>query len=84
MELSRKSKVGQATIGRILSAEGNNAEIETIAKIAEAYGLEPWMLLIPGMDPGNPPVLQPASQEQRALWDRLRALGKDIAEMEKR
>lgn len=82
MELQRKAKVGQATVGRILNQEGGeNAKIETIAKIAKAYGLEGWQLLVAGMDPHNPPVIQPVSQAERALYDRLKAAAKDIAKL---
>lgn len=81
MELRRKAGVGQATIGRILSQEGVDAGIETVAKIASAYGLEGWQLLVAGMDPSNPPVLQPVSKAERALYDRLKALSKDLTDL---
>lgn len=78
-ELFRKSGVAQATIGRILSPEGVDAGIETVDKIARAYGLEGWQLLVAGMDPTNPPVLQPVSKEERAFYDRVRSLYQDTA-----
>lgn len=77
-ELHRKSGVAQSTIGRILGAEGEDSGIETVGRIARAYGLEGWQLLVAGMDPANPPVLQPVSKEERALYDRLKELAKDI------
>lgn len=82
MELRRKSGVAQATIGRILSDDGENARIETIDKIAKAYGFQGWQLLVAGMDPTNPPVLQPVSKAERALYERLKALSKDIGQLE--
>jgi transcriptional regulator with XRE-family HTH domain len=78
MELKRKSGVGQASIGRILSQKGENSGIETVAKIAKAYGLEAWQLLVAGMDPKNPPALAPVTKAERELWARLRALYADI------
>jgi hypothetical protein len=69
--LHRRSKVAQATIGRIVSDEGENAGIETVEKLARAYGLYAWQLLIPGMEPGNPPVLKVASEDEKALYERL-------------
>lgn len=78
-ELRRKSGVAQATIGRILSDGGENARIETVEKLARAYGLDGWQLMIPGMDPSNPPVLQPISKEERALYDRLTQTAHDLA-----
>lgn len=78
-ELHRKSGVAQATIGRILSKGGNNARIETIDKLAKAYGLEGWQLLVAGMDPSNPPVLQAVSKEERDLYQRLRQLAAEFS-----
>jgi transcriptional regulator with XRE-family HTH domain len=77
-ELCRKSGVAQATIGRILNGQGENARIETVDKLAKAYGLEGWQILVAGMDPNNLPVLQPISKEERALYDRLKDLTKDL------
>jgi hypothetical protein len=71
--LGKKAGVGQATIDRILSPEGVDARIETLEKIAGVYGLEAWQLLVAGMDPTNPPVLQPVSKAERALYDSLKA-----------
>lgn len=71
LALEEKSKVGQNTISRILSDEGQNATIENIAKLAKAYDLAPWQLLVPAMDPRNEPVLQPASAAQKALWKQI-------------
>jgi len=82
MGLGKKSSVAQATIGRILSQGGENARIETVAKLAKAYGLEAWQLMVPGMDPVNPPVLQAASKEERELYDRLRQTMRDLARLE--
>lgn len=76
--LAEKSGVAQATIGRILSDEGVDAGIETVDKIARAYGLEGWQIMVAGMDPTNPPVLQPVSKEERAFYDRVKALYQDI------
>ena len=71
-----KKKIAQSTVGRIL--RGENSRIETLGRIAEAYSLEPWQLLVPGMDPKNPPVLQPSTKEEKELWARLRGLMEDI------
>lgn len=82
-ELFRKSGVAQATVGRILSERGENARIETVDKLAKAYGLEGWQLMVAGMDPSNPPVLQPVSREERDLYARLRTAAEDFAKARK-
>lgn len=78
IRLGKKAGVAQATIGRILSSEGENASIETVTSLARAFGLEGWQLLVAGMDPANPPVLQPVSKAERALYDRIKDLAKDL------
>jgi transcriptional regulator with XRE-family HTH domain len=78
-QLRRKSGVAQATIGRILSPEGVDAGIDTVAKIAKAYGLEAWQLMVAGMDPSNPPVLRAATKEEQELYDRLRDAAEALA-----
>lgn len=78
IQLGKKAGVGQATIGRILSQQGEDSGIETVHKLAQAFGLEGWQLLVAGMDPKNPPVLQPVSKAERELYDRLKQLAKDL------
>jgi transcriptional regulator with XRE-family HTH domain len=78
IRLGKRARVAQATIGRILSAEGEDSSIETVAKLASAFGLEAWQLMVAGMDPSNPPVLQPVSKEEQELYRRLKELAKDL------
>lgn len=78
IRLGKKAGVAQATIGRILSAEGENASIEKVSRLARAFGLEGWQLMVAGMDPSNPPVLQPVSKAERALYERIKDLAKDL------
>lgn len=77
--LAKKSRVAQSTIGRILSDEGVDAGIETVDKIAKAYGLQAWQMMVAGMDPGNPPVLQPLSKAERELYDNLKKAAREFA-----
>jgi transcriptional regulator with XRE-family HTH domain len=79
--LRDKSGVAQATIGRILGDIGENAKIETVDRLAKAYGLEGWQLMVAGMDPSNPPVLQPVTPAERELYKRLQETVKDIANL---
>jgi transcriptional regulator with XRE-family HTH domain len=76
--LARKSGVAQATIGRIIRQE-TAATIETLEDLAKAYGLQAWQLMVAGMDPNNPPVLQAVSKEERALYERLKSAVQDIS-----
>lgn len=81
-QLEEKSGVGQNTISRILNA-GEDSRIETVAKLAKAYDLQPWQLLVPGMVPNNPPVLQPMTKEQQEFYARINALYADLTKERK-
>lgn len=61
--LVRLLKVPQKTISRAKNDE-NAANLDTINDIAHGYGLHPWQLLVPNLDPDNPPMLAPASKEE--------------------
>ena len=78
--LAKKSGVGQATIGRIRKRQGA-AKIDTVSKLAKAYGLEGWQLMVAGMNPTNPPVLQPLSRAERELHARLNAAFAELAKL---
>lgn len=53
--LAREAKIGPGTATRIKSKK-NSARIGTLAKLAKPFKLQPWHLLIPDLDPANPPV----------------------------
>lgn len=45
--------------------------IDMVAKVAKAFGLEAWQLLVPGLDPTNLPVFAMTEVERR-LYANLR------------
>lgn len=47
--------------------------IDTLQKVAEACGLQPWQLLVEDMNPADP-GMAPISESERALLKRLRGL----------
>ncbi len=69
-ELARRSKVDQRYIGRLLNAEFN-ASVKVLEKLAKAFDLQPWQILVPGLDPANPPVNHVTEAEKR-LYERLK------------
>ena len=69
-ELARRSKVDQRYIGRLQNAEFN-ASVKVLEKLATAFDLQPWQILVPGLDPGNPPVNHVTEAEKR-LYERLK------------
>lgn len=56
--------------------------IDKIDLIARRFSLATWQLLVPGMDPKNPPALQPVSKEERALYDKIRSAARQIVAAE--
>jgi hypothetical protein len=47
------------------ACNGGNATIETLDAIATRAGLHAWQLLIPGLDPANPPVFVLTETERK-------------------
>lgn len=61
-------RVSQRTVGRIL--EGSvSVTVDNLADLAHIFGLQPWQMLLPNLDPTNPqivPALTPAEQKMYA------------------
>ncbi len=76
--LARRSKVPQRTIGRIVNQEVT-ASLEVLESLAKPFDLQPWQLLVPGLDPKNPPVLRFASAAEEALYKRIVAAATELA-----
>lgn len=71
-DLARASGANQRTVGRILARE-QSPTVEMLETIARAFGLHAWQLLIPGLDPANPPVVV-MSEAERQFYRRLEEL----------
>lgn len=71
-------KVGVGTIQRI-EAQQTSVGLAILDKIAQKFELAPWQLLVPGFDPVNPPALQPVSARERAMYDKIMKVAKEIA-----
>lgn len=78
-KLAQKTGLSTASISRLRNAQGN-ANLETLEAIAHAFHMEPWQLLVPHMEPRNPPALQPLTEQERRLYERLREVAKEINE----
>lgn len=79
MGLKRRSGVAQATIGRILRRE-TAADLDTVDALARAYHLMAWQLLVPDLDPANPPINR-LTQAERDLYQRLHTLAAEAAKI---
>ena len=56
-----------------LMKNSHSVSLDKLEEVAKACGLEAWHLLIPGVEPGDPPDA-PITTEDRALLGRLRKL----------
>lgn len=54
--LAKKCGVPQRTISRAMNAE-NATTVDTLNDLAKGLGMQPWQLLVSGLDPSNPPLL---------------------------
>jgi len=75
--LAIKAGLQPSTIGHILKCE-TAAKIDTLQAIAKVYKLEAWSLLIPNLDPSNPPVV-PYTDTERALYWRIKSVAQEFA-----
>lgn len=77
--LARECKIGPGSAARI-KEQKTSVGLEIVDKIAKHFHLESWELLVPAFDPGNRPTLQPVSEQERRLYERLREVAKEIKE----
>lgn len=75
---SKHCGIGIATVQRI-QAQQTSVGLAIIDKIADRHGLAAWQLLVPGLDPDNPPTLQPVSQKERELYEKIMTAARQIA-----
>ena len=62
--------IDQTTVGRILKAK-HKVQIDTLQALATAFGVEPYQLLIPDLDPKNPQILRALSKAEENLYKAL-------------
>lgn len=63
--------VSQQQIDRIL--KGQKPRIDTLERIARGYGVEPYQMMIPGLNPGNPQVLRSVGPQEDAIYAAMKA-----------
>jgi transcriptional regulator with XRE-family HTH domain len=80
--LARECKIGPGTASRLKEGE-TSVGLETIDKIARHFNVQAWELLVPNFDPANRPTLQPITEQERRLYERLREVAKEIKEVDR-
>lgn len=62
-KLAERAKIGEGSVWRAEKGEVG-VTLDTLEALAGAFGLHPWQLLVPHLDPENPPVVQALSPEE--------------------
>lgn len=78
-KVAAKTRLGTGTISRLRNGMVD-ANLDTLERIAKAFEVEPWQLLVPGLTPANLPTLQPISEQERKLYARIAEAVKGIRE----
>jgi len=68
--LAREAKIGPGSATRLKNRQEGTG-IDLVGRVAAVFGLQAWQLLMPGLDPSNPPVSSLTGPEA-ALYKRLR------------
>lgn len=76
--LATDCKIGPGTASRI-KAQETSVGIDVLEKIGDFFGLDPWQLLVPGLDPATPPALRPVGAAERELYERLMSAAAALA-----
>jgi hypothetical protein len=79
-QVGLKVSIDPKTVTRIL-AKQHAPNLDTIAALAALFDLLPWQLLVPGMDPKDPPVTQ-LSRNEDALYRKLRTVASEFGKLE--
>lgn len=79
--LASASRVAQTSIGRILRGE-QSPTLDVVHKLGAAFGLEAWQMLVPDLEPDNPPITKQIDERQQELLKRFRLAAQDLARYE--
>jgi hypothetical protein len=77
---AKAHELTQTTINRIVNGKLDPTSRQ-IELIAERAGLFPYQLMVPNIDPQNPPVLREASDMERQLYQKLKQTIEELAEL---
>lgn len=77
--LAKDCGIGPGTASRMKEAK-TSVGVEILDKIAKHFHLQAWELLVPTFDPSNRPALQPVSEHEKRLYERIKEVAKEITE----
>lgn len=71
--VGKKAEIGHGTVDRVAKGQ-TRVNIANLQAIAAVFGLRAWQLLVPDMEPDNPPVLKMPSEAERQWYSQLQEL----------
>lgn len=85
--IARAANLSKNTVTQLLDPRKAVGEryptVDTLEAVAAVFDLQAWQLLIPGIDPTNPPVL-PVTAAERDLTERFKTLARELERLEAR
>jgi hypothetical protein len=70
-------KVPTKTLESVLKSQ-RIPTLDTAERLANAAGYHLWQMISPNFDPENPPILRAVTQQEAALYERLREIARDL------
>lgn len=55
-------------------------QLDTLEAVATAFDIQPWALLLPDLDPANPPI-KPVSKTEAQLYQRMSKVARDYEQL---
>ena len=75
--LGKKAGLSPSAVSRLRN--GHNATLDTLERLAAAFKVELYQLLIPNLDATNPQTAHRVSEQEQALYDRIKEAAKALA-----
>jgi hypothetical protein len=78
--LREKAKLGGGSVDGAVTA-ATAVTIDTLEQLATAFGLQTWQLLVPDLDPSNPPVMHLSDSERefyKRIEDKMQQLQREL------
>jgi hypothetical protein len=72
--------VGKSTIDRATRSE-TPLNLDFLEVIAKCFGLDAWQLLVPNLNPAQPPVLRAVNPSEQQFYDRVRTVTAELTEL---
>lgn len=71
LALAKAAGVTLSSVQRVLSGN-TNTKVDTVSKLADAFGLSVYQMFLPELDPRNPLMIKGLTRDERQFYDKLR------------